>query len=323
MCTLNRTTCEPECNRLDREAREANEMELRIDPGECHIQRALVYEEIREKEAVVELSRSLAFLGGGEIMLDIDEDYYGCTYAIRPLLDSGIKKEITEYIDDFIGNLFCPRNASEELQTDRLLVALLRDMNQLNCKRNGKSLNGKPCYNKVSLRNIRQIYLKKIFTENRHFLCKKIQNISVEAATIRRLIQLFSLLKNKQNKALQYVGFCFTTTPLTFALTSDSKFQICHGANTPNDSAVLEHKTNVTEIQRRSANLNEILSVLKPKKPKIVTLCRSVRDGYTPREHFTRIEHDVINALHHTFDDVNVVYDSGLLGGQRGWPTRS
>ena len=75
-------------------------------------------------------------------------------------------------------------------------------------------------------------------------------------------------------------------------------------------------------------------------KPLFVTICRSIRDGYTlqtrwkqvkekERErndsfsfsyyYFSKIEDGVLEILNEVFGDLKLVYDGNLLGGPEGW----
>ena len=56
----------------------------------------------------------------------------------------------------------------------------------------------------------------------------------------------------------------------------------------------------------------------------LVTVSRSVRDGYTPRSLAGRIEDGVLTALRRQRRSgaMTVVYDSDLLGGRDGWTSR-
>merc|ERR1712046_115539 len=49
-------------------------------------------------------------------------------------------------------------------------------------------------------------------------------------------------------------------------------------------------------------------------KLSLVTVCRSVRDGYTPRRSWQAIETGVLRAL-----GGKATFDPNLLGGERGW----
>lgn len=51
----------------------------------------------------------------------------------------------------------------------------------------------------------------------------------------------------------------------------------------------------------------------------LVTVCRSVRDGYAPSRHWKQIEEGVLSMLRGRFGPLDVQYDPGLLGGPGGW----
>ena len=74
------------------------------------------------------------------------------------------------------------------------------------------------------------------------------------------------------------------------------------------------------ELARRADSLASLLLLLRPQglKFSVGTVCRSVRDGYTPRRGWIQIEKAVLAVLEKTGDRVH--FDEGLLGGLDGRP---
>ncbi|KAK3091266.1 hypothetical protein FSP39_018463, partial [Pinctada imbricata] len=293
-----------------------------MDPNFCIIKRTFINEEIREEVAAERLSQSLSTSGSQGTILDIDEDYYGCMHAIRPLLEAGLTEERVFALDDIIDELFCPKNAAEEFLTDQLLVGFLNKIFKLRCTRGMKDVTGHECLDKIIIAMFKGQLRRKVLQNYSNLLCSERKVKKTHKRSIKRLVKEFFRLNNAQNKALQYVGFCFQSTPLSFNLTNDVSFKTCQGSNTPNDSVVIEHQTNIREITERTKSFRRILSVVKKANPKLVTLCRSTRDGYTPRQFFSKIENDVIDSLRHIYTNTKVLYDTELLGGRKGWPER-
>lgn len=322
MCSWNET-CQKMCYGVLNEYVDNEYIDMfEIESKFCNIKRVITYEEIREDEAVEKLSQSLSYLGKQGTILDIDEDYYGCSYAIRPLLEAGLTEERVTVIDELIDELFCPKDAAEEFLTDRLLVGFLNEILKLRCTRGIKGATGHDCLNEIFILTLTERLKKKIFQNNSNLLCSDKGGKHMQKMTMKHLIKQFALLNNTQNKALQYVGFCFSSSPFTFNLSTDVSFRTCHGSNTPNASVVIEHNTNMSDITKRTKSLQRILSVVKRANPTVVTLCRSMRDGYTPRQFFSKIENDVIDSVRNVFGKTNIVYDTDLLGGRKGWPNR-
>lgn len=130
----------------------------------------------------------------------------------------------------------------------------------------------------------------------------------------------FGHLSAKQIATLKKIGFCLTTTINSYLPLTNPGFQICMGSNTPVDSMVLAHRPTKNETILRTSTLLKILNSLH--RPRLVTVCRSVRDGYTPRFQYYLIEHGVMKAISSVFSNVKVHYDPWLLGGKHGWPHR-
>ena len=125
-----------------------------------------------------------------------------------------------------------------------------------------------------------------------------------------------------QLKAILEIGFCMQTSPRSY---SDPGFQICHGANPPNSTVVTVHMPGENELRLRLSRLRRLVEAKSYPTPSMVTLCRSVRDGYSPVPYFSKIEKSVLSSILNSRAGVryNVVYDKNLLGGKKGWPSRN
>ena len=111
------------------------------------------------------------------------------------------------------------------------------------------------------------------------------------------------------------------SSPVTFephSQTGSSNFTICHGATGPDNSLITQHIPTRREIEQQTLKLQKILTLLP--KPKHVTVCRSFRDGYVPKDFFPQIERNILSSIKKVFPNFNSVhYDSHLLGGPQGW----
>ena len=141
------------------------------------------------------------------------------------------------------------------------------------------------------------------------------------------LADILSTLKDStrdQLRLLIRVGFCVNNSPVTFI--SESKggapnITICHGATTPDNTLVFHHVPTRQEVEQQTLKLQKILSLIP--KPKHVTVCRSFRDGYVPKDLFPQIERNILSSIRKAFPSYSSVhYDTNLLGGSRGWSAR-
>jgi hypothetical protein len=128
-------------------------------------------------------------------------------------------------------------------------------------------------------------------------------------------------------KAYMDVGVCLNTSPATFGFIEEEDIGIilCHGVNTPNNTVNFLHVPSEREVTHRQHILKDVLHQINAiSKPKLVTLARSVRDGFTPRNLSGVMERNILQALAPTNMDsmYNVIYDKNLLGGIAGWSSR-
>jgi hypothetical protein len=290
---------------------------VQIDSKTCKLETKFIYEEIREDKAADIFREEGHKYRENGVILDIDEDFFGCTYASRTLLDAGITEEEFDSLNEVLGRIFCPRNAKEEIATDKILTKLLDDIISSGCF--GQNKNEGACKEKEDA--IYQKYIQILYTDYANLLCKNTFRQEWNKKELMLLL-LQSVMKRNQTqiKSIKKVGFCSTTSKSRgLAMTTSSEFNICTGANTPNRTMVIEHHTNLDEIQQRTKILVDIFEALRPGLlPSMITLCRSSRDGYVPRELQNQIESNIVDSLK-SMSPTTLNYDSELLGGRDGW----
>ena len=141
------------------------------------------------------------------------------------------------------------------------------------------------------------------------------------------LADILSTLKgltSDQLLLLVRIGFCVDNSPVTFIPESQGgapNITICHGATGPDNNLVTYHIPTRQKVERQTLKLQKILSLIP--KPKHVTVCRSFRDGYVPKDFFPQIERNILSSIRKTFPSyTSVHYDTNLLGGSHGWSVR-
>ncbi|XP_035828677.1 uncharacterized protein LOC118478692 [Aplysia californica] len=272
-------------------------------------------------------------------ILDIDEDYFGCEASVLPLYKAGIDEAYIQRISFWVEKLFCGKTIETESAADgifqMLITFIINSNNKCHFNSTSRDIFLHPCgvklYNILDERifNVRNrrpktgLSVEEVFCTIKATSSLKKQHISI-------LSQLLSLLHNltePQLHALSEVGVCWYVSPSTFNNDKVHHFKLCDGNNKPNNTMVTFFTPDQWEVRQRSQRLETILQRMTL-TPDLVTLCRSVRDGYTPRSRFRQIESSVIGVMRGVYGgedggNVNVLYDRDLLGGVYGWPGRS
>ncbi|XP_063405846.1 uncharacterized protein LOC134689807 [Mytilus trossulus] len=311
MCFTNFTTSKNMCVYTPVNGDRANMVQLPVTSCDIHIEFEVIL--LEESVAANSLTDNL---GNENIVLDIDEDFYGCILPAQTLVDVGITMSETEKLNEILDSIVCPKTSDHDMKADKMLFNVLEILkSEEACKRFAKYSLCKG----VARRQTAVDYLKHQIQALK-LDCPHSGNKSL--ILIRKLISKISLFTNSQLSILQNIGFCLYTMMPSKTTFWESTFGICHGTNVPGSSAVFDHPTNSTEINYRTKILKEILDRLKPSTLPITTICRSVRDGYTPRHHFRQIENDVVNSLNVLERNKILHYDPWLLGGRQGWHGR-
>ncbi|XP_062607921.1 uncharacterized protein LOC134269733 [Saccostrea cucullata] len=283
------------------------DMEVAMEEDACIIKRSIHYTEMREDVAKEYLQTTPEAFDN--MILDIDEDFFGCEYASQSLYDLSVDSNT---LDNYLFQLFCPLHQSGEAVLDKYLSEVVEFVKRTKCISENKPEN---CDSKI-ISETKQIFQKKRSIW-RPYICKSTRK--ERNSIIDGIIKELFKLNLKQLSAIQRVGFCLSTTRKTYQLIGPSMFTICKGANSPKETAVTEHRTNAMEVSTRGQLLSNILQVFKESPPKLVTVCRSVRDGYTPKKHFAQIESIVLNSIRKNYRKTFIHYDKGLLGGKKGF----
>lgn len=324
MCMKNETTVE--CRTLTDTGINKTEATPEADEGflvprnNCFIKKIIIVEEIHENKALNFFGKPDWIDKSENILVDIDEDYYGCTYAIKPLLNVNLSFKDIQRLDGTIKTNLCPITTIQEKESDIFLTDLISVMRIKRACQLDRTLANTTRCQKAALahtqftRQLNASVINKtistcVRTNIMQFVCN--------------LILILSKYRIKQLIALQTTGFCSNTSPKTFLIYDNKRFGICYGANTPMETAILEHEPSGSEIVTRSNLLNGLYKKLDQYSPQLVTISRSMRDGYTPRMYFEQIEKYILAGLNTTLDrHIKVHYDKDLLGGKSGWPFR-
>ena len=135
-----------------------------------------------------------------------------------------------------------------------------------------------------------------------------------------QFIRFLSSLNSKEASVISQLHFCLMMAPRPNQPTMP--YGLCEGfVNRYKDLNPI-HVGNTKDIEQRSKRLSHILSHITQKNDlKLVTISRSLRDGYTPRDQQMSIEKNILQTLKDSIRSkhtIRVMYDKQLFGNN-GW----
>ncbi|XP_055878052.1 uncharacterized protein LOC106072836 [Biomphalaria glabrata] len=303
-----------------------------ISYNECMIQATAVFEVMSETKASTQLLKMYpAFVSAG-VILDIDEDFFGCWSDMFAFQKLGTLQKSIDLLSELVADVLCAESVIDEQTADKFytsLVNLVIVLKSQSCDLSTAHTNklGKPCKKNIEINNflIESIPMLIGFLSDQgegHLLCHeepKLQGLSLQS-----MVQLLFNFSIKELQILSDIGICFQVSPSSVYFENNGNLHVCHGENTPERSEVSFHYPSTTEIFSQNVTLRRILSSVF-RKPDIITLCRSVRDGYTPKQLHTVIEKNILKTISNAYrsaDIEKVHFDNNLLGGRTGWHQR-
>ena len=303
---------EKNCTYININATKIEEQEITMSPESCQIAASYQSERINELHVTEQFKANVNWIQHTDhLILDIDEDFFGCESASKFVASDNASWEIIMSIDQLLKDFICPKHALHEDIADQFLGFLFKNFTN-GCTRDGSRIK---CMNSESTDDI----LVEKFRQNPSLFCGQ-NDFMVRNAWEKIAAVLKRTDQNLISRILD-VGFCFLNSPKTlFFEEGRAAVTICHGLNDPNSTITFFHTPSEHEIESRIELLSRIISsVTKANKPNLVTVARSVRDGYTPRLLAMTIEDGLISMLQSVYGSWIVNYDDDLLGGKDGW----
>lgn len=136
-----------------------------------------------------------------------------------------------------------------------------------------------------------------------------------------RLAETISTFQVRHLRELHSLGWC-ADVPIRMA--SSTTLRLCLGLNDYGDENLATFTPTTEEIRKRESRLARILArINKVAPPGVITVARSVKDGYTPRQLAAKVEKAVLGAIDTTIDYAVTHYDAYLWGGVKGWQDRN
>ncbi|KAL5109158.1 hypothetical protein TcWFU_007045 [Taenia crassiceps] len=256
----------------------------------------------------------------GALIIDIDEDFFGVQLPASSLLQNGCDLIDLLEISGTLHDILCPPiglTGAEELEIDSWFQQSIESFATAGCFTPAVCLHMH--YNSSLPISCRYEINRAVSTLNSRWRC---QNTARVIFYVERLVILLSYQTDKALKALSETGICLEAASRTFQ--TEPKIGLCLGHNFPGASIVAEFVPSYQNIVEMARNMTRILNATLPRRPIVITIARSSRDGYVVRKLQPIIELAIRMVLKHVFNltDANFHYSEYLAGGKIGWVDR-
>jgi len=241
-------------------------------------------------------------------IVDIDEDYFGVESGVQKFMDMGVEVETVVKIDEIFSSLFYVDTNELEIELNLKVKEYFKSLLKIvNLEREEKES---------------RIYKSFLPAFESYFRKEEDQELDIFIDTLSTVLAESS---EKELRGLSDIHYCLDGTPQMANLHS---FKICHGNIFPGDPLNQIYTSDVKEIETRGEKLTDILSFVGNHSiPQMFTVCRSLRDGYTPRYLQNIIEKRILTSISTSLAKFGkkpkIIYDPYLLNGKAGWYSSS
>lgn len=286
----------------------------------CNVMRTVQYDMWRDDLASHQLSLVRNDLQSKRIVLDIDEDFFGCESGATPLVQAGVNWTVVDMLNSALEDLFCPR----QLGIESLANRVMRQVIDVMLKKCSWSPGNGACSNYDEIFNDLCSLISVESTKRGNRLAFCAWNGEALCDDFIDVVSALAVFTQDQLIALTSLGFCLSSSLASLPVARhECCIKVCHGVNVPDDTIVMLHRENSDEIEARAERLQFFLKDLsKVASPGVVTIARSARDGFSQRIENSLIESLLLRSLDSVFGRVGVLYDDNLLGGPGGWMNR-
>lgn len=299
----------------------------------CRFTHELPMQQVSNLEVVANRYHSAASLSGAksQFVLDIDEDFFGVlTKEDAKIMRGGLSRRLMRSLDHLLAAFQVSSVEDEDKVNDvlRLFVHTLWNV----CWNGPRPT--PVCW------SVRKADLSWLESKLILFFFESRQN-ALNFVLLKHLAEtLLELVSSSPNAAhlINSYGFCLSKSPATsveasggfMASTVSSRDEGRGMKFCVNDASVYQVVNNDKHPVTRSASSSPYevarrLGVLRvalgneQTRPALVTVCRSVRDGYTHPHMWPQIEEGVLKVLRDRYGELDVHYDRNLMGGRLGW----
>ncbi|CAD5125755.1 DgyrCDS13970 [Dimorphilus gyrociliatus] len=307
VCLCEENSNETSCYYVDVD-KDIDDRIIPMEINECSTSTNFQFEIVEETEAI-KMFKTDWLKNDDSIVVDFDLDYYGVELAYKPITKYNINWKKIEKLNRALDPFLCPRLQQHEVLGNAFLG---KAAHYLLIAKQFESRND-------TLRKYRKSLLKEYKRDPLLFCAKENAELMEGWKNLANAILDFSI--KEFEIIVKKVRFCLSTSFKTFMPNDDSPgIVVCHGMNTPNDTVVQEHYPTPVETVKRTARLAKMLSG-NIDNMKISTVCRSIRDGYTPRRLVAHLEGDALSVIRESVSTSKflIYFDDFLLWGKLGW----
>ncbi|KAM7535789.1 hypothetical protein Aperf_G00000103531 [Anoplocephala perfoliata] len=254
------------------------------------------------------------------LIVDIDEDFFGVQLPSAVLMQHDWDLVDFFEVSLLLREMFCPPaelTGAEEIAIDSWFQQTVTSLTKAHCFDSSRCLY---FYDNSSLSaSCKDEILRAASTLNPRWSCPNAESVIFHMI---RLAMLLSSYPIQSLNVLMDAGICLEVASRTYQ--TQPHIGLCLGHNYPGASAVPEFVPPYKEIVVLARNLTRILKAALPRKPAVVTIARSVRDGYSIRKSQPLVELVIKMVLKRVYNltEENFHYSEFLAGGQRGWAER-
>ena len=271
-----------------------------IYPDSCKNRRAYNRTVVYAKDAVQELrsGRLLDFVRRDNLILDIDEDFFGIELPWQKLVDAHVSSDVLKQFNSALSDLLCTYNAHDEARSNQVMQHIFKfyvakcnfspqkdnaDQGFVFCKKDVEDLSDE-CFTEVVVHYWKQ---------TPRLFCP--ENDAQFRTDLMSVFDTMTQLPLKQLQVIFDLGFCLQASPKTLDFNESPSVTICHGHNDPAHSFTQVHRPSADELRSSMLTMKQLLDALPP--PQLVTIARSSRDGFVPRDLAPRIEQELLGHL--------------------------
>lgn len=240
-----------------------------------------------------------------DVILDIDVDFLNFTDASKFLVQANITRYDVEDLDSNLSRLFCPKNGSGETVIDKRITQFIN--NVMIFKNDGHPFSK---YNSTKLYNYGKKYFQTRTMEWLPYTCAvtEIQK-NLFLSRFLRSVVTFTV---PQLEAIKKTGFCMNNVQQNVKKLPIKEFHVCTGENYRFNKQSFH--LDPGKLKERIMNFMDTLTHITKLPVKLVTVCRSVRDGFTTRATEPHFERLILKGLQRKLAHTKLFYDQNLLG---------
>lgn len=244
--------------------------------------------------------------------MDVDVDFLYFMSAGESLVRANVSHDAIDDLNSNMCRLLCPSSGEQETEMDRFISEFIDRVHSHKLKHKFVS-------------NFTELYTNgmNFFRDKRFRWLPYSCPVTAEQTRlfVSRFVRSVASLTISQLAALRKTGFCLSPGRQSIRELPEKKFTVCTGEGFMFN--IQGDYVDPSEQRERLRNFRDIVTEVCNFPVKLVTISRSVRDGFTDRILETKHEHLIIDVLQRRLSNTNVFYDTTMLGGKRGFRVTS